>query len=413
LATLALIDDYEDNDYDPFAQDALNFGDILDPWPQIHEWRAQGPVIRGAYRQLMGSEFSMAPDLDSFIVVGTKEIAEGIARTDIFSNTIFEPTIGMTFGRSLTVMDKPEHPRFRQPFQKLFLPHNVKRWGPTIVDPIVKRLMDKFVHRSEADLVREFTRLYPFEVIFKQLALPEKDMTNFQRMAFAQTDYFHMDKAAEAGRRLGVYFKGLIDERRINPGDDLISFLTQMRIEDDYVDQEVLISFLRQLMNAGGDTTHRSTSTLMVGLLRNPDQLEALRKDRTLIPQAIEEALRWEGPVIGVHRLAMCDTDIGGVRIPKGSAVVFLFGAANHDPEVFEDPDSYNLFRRRIPNFSFARGPHICVGQHLARLEMTRALHAILDNLRNLRLDPDKPAPELRGCIMRAPQHIHVKFDPA
>ena len=79
---------------------------------------------------------------------------------------------------------------------------------------------------------------------------------------------------------------------------------------------------------------------------------------------------------------------------------------------MFEDPDKFNIFRRRIPNFAFARGPHICVGQHLARVEMTRALHAILDNLHNLRLDPDKPPPEIRGCIMRAPHHIYVKFDP-
>ena len=290
----ALIAEFADDEYDPFASDVVNFGDDLDPYPRIHAWRAQGPVLRGAYRDLMGTGFSMTPGAECFTVVGTKEIAEGLAHPEIFSNAGYEGTIGATFGHSLSVMDNPEHRRFRQPFQKIFLPHNVKRWGVDIVDPIVRRLMAKFLPRGEADLVQEFTILYPFEVIYKQLDLPAADIEPFQKIAIAQTDYFHADKSAEAGRRLGEYFKELIDRRRAKPGDDLISLMAGMKIDGDYVDEIVLISFLRQLMNAGGDTTYRGTSALMVGLLQNPDQLEALRADRDLIPQAIEEALRWE-----------------------------------------------------------------------------------------------------------------------
>lgn len=409
----ALIADYENNDYDPFEQDTVNFGDMLDPYPAIHGWRARGPVIVGGYRPLLGLGYPMLPDYECFTVVGTREIAEGLADPETFSNGAYQSTIGATFGRSLSVMDNPEHRRFRQPFQKIFLPHNVKRWGQTIVDPIVQRLMAQFLPRGEADLVKEFTLLYPFEVIFKQLELPQADIAAFQRIAVAQTDWFHTELAIDASRRLGLYFKELIDQRRASPGDDLISLLANTRIDGDYVDEEVLVSFLRQLMNAGGDTTYRGTSVLMVGLLQNPDQLEALRIDRTLIPQAIEEGLRWEGPVISAIRLTTRDTTLGGVHMPKGSAVEFVTGAANRDPEIYDDPDRFNIFRRRIPNFAFVRGPHICVGQHLARVEMTRALHAMLDNLHNLRLDPNKPAPEVRGCVMRVPHHIHVRFDPA
>jgi cytochrome P450 len=407
-----IIAGFADDQYDPFESDVVNFGEDLDPYPQIHTWRTQGPVLRGAYRDLMGTGFSMTPGAKCYTVIGTQEVIDGLGDPETFSNSGYEGTIGATFGLSLSVMDNPEHRKYRQPFQKMFLPHNVKRWGHEIVDPIVHRLMAMFQPRGEADLVQQFTILYPFEVIYKQLDLPTSDIEAFQRIAIAQTDYFHADKAAEAGRRLGIYFKELIDERRKSPKDDLISMLASMRVEGAYVDEEVLISFLRQLMNAGGDTTYRGTSVLMVGLLQNPDQLEAVRDDRSLIPQAIEEALRWEGPVLSFLRQATRDTEIAGVSIPKGAAIDFLGGAANHDPMIFNDPDKFNIFRPRTPNFAFARGPHICVGQHLARVEMTRALHAILDNLHNLRLDPDRPAPQIRGCIMRAPHHIHVRFDP-
>ncbi len=408
-----LIAEFAADSYDPFASDVVNFGDALDPYPQIHSWRSRGPVLRGAYRQLIGLPTWTSPSAECFTVVGSKEIADALAQPENFSNAGYEGTLGATFGHSLSVMDDPEHRRFRQPFQKIFLPQNVKRWGVDIVDPIVERLMSRFLPHGKADLVAEFTILYPFEVIYKQLDLPAADIEAFWKIAVAQIDFFHADKAVDAGRRLGLYFKDLIDQRREHPGDDLISLLAGMKIDGDNVDEEVLISFLRQLMNAGGDTTYRGTSILMTGLLTNPDQLEALRADRSLIPQAIEEALRWDGPVLSLLRLATRDIEIAGVAIPKGAAIDFLGGAASRDPDVFDDPDAFNIFRKRIPNFAFARGPHICVGQHLARVEMTRALHAILDKLRNLRLDPDKPPPEIRGCIMRVPQHIHVKFDPS
>jgi len=111
-------------------------------------------------------------------------------------------------------------------------------------------------------------------------------------------------------------------------------------------------------------------------------------------------------------RTATVDTEIGGVKIPAGAFVDVIAGAANRDPSLYENPDAFDIFRQRKAHYSFARGPHICVGQHLARVEMTRALHAILDNLVNLRLDPDKPAPQPRGLMMRVPEHLHVRFDP-
>jgi cytochrome P450 len=165
-------------------------------------------------------------------------------------------------------------------------------------------------------------------------------------------------------------------------------------------------------MNAGGDTTFRGTSALLTGLLTNTDQLEAVRADRSLIPQAIDEALRWEGPVTSTYRYAIQDTEIDGIAIPRGTFINLVLASANRDPRKFANPDTFDIFReRKHRSMAFASGPHLCIGQHLAKVEMTRALSALLDKLPNLRLDPDKPEPRLVGHILRSPEHIWVRFD--
>lgn len=405
------IQEYDDPSYDPFSSDEINFGDTLDPYPAIAEWRAQAPVHEGDYRPKMGLQSAMYPDRKMFTVVGTNEILEVLTDTDRFSNAAYKFNLGETFGQgSISTMDNPEHGRWRKIFQKIFLPQYVKTWGDTIVDPVVHNLMDQFIPLGKADLIDEFTIRYPFEIIYEQLDLPQADVRTFQRLAIGQTDYVNTGKAVEAGRKLGEYFIALVEERRRNPGDDLVSLLANTEVDGDYLPEVVLISFLRQLMNAAGDTTYRGTSVLLTALLRSPDQFDAIRADRKLIPQAIEEALRWDGPVAVQLRMAKQDVVLGGVAIPAGSLIDVVAGAANRDPAIFADPDRFNIFRERKAHFSFSRGPHICVGQHLARVEMTRALHAIMDNLPNLRFDPERPLPEIRGSMMRVPKHLYVRF---
>ena len=411
MESAARIRGFDDPNYDPFNSDKQNFGDTLDPYPAIARWRAKAAVLEGDYRPRMGLPSALYPDRKMFTVVGTKEIEQALTDTERFSNAGYKFNIGVTFGQgSISVMDNPEHSRWRRIFQKIFLPQYVRTWGDTIVDPVVQELMAGFVGRGHADLIDEFTIRYPFEVIYRQLDLPEADVKIFQQLAIGQTDYANYDKAVEAGEKLGEYFIGLVDERRRRPGTDLVSLLANTEVDGEHLPELVLISFLRQLMNAAGDTTYRGTSVLLTALLENPDQLEAIRQDRTLIPQAIEEALRWDGPVAVQLRMAKVDTELGGVALPAGSLLDVVAGAANRDPAIFNDPDRFDIHRERKPHFSFSRGPHICVGQHLAKVEMTRALHAVMDHLPNLRFDPNRPRPEIRGSMMRVPKHLFVRF---
>lgn len=414
MSAVKRLEDFDDAAFDPFVADEAMFGECLDPYPKLAELRRQGPVHALNYRVYMGEPADITSnDVEHFTVVGYDEVGQCLRDSETFSNKAYLRNIGISFGRSVSTMDAPEHPRYRRIFQKAFLPNIVSTWGESVVDPVVDSLMRSFVPRGHADLVQEFTFHYPFQIVFRQLGLPPSEIATFHKLAMAQIVVsFDIAHGTEASRKLGTYFKAIIEERRRSPGEDLISVLAQAEVDGEHLPEDVLISFLRQLVNAGGDTTYRGTSVLLTGLLSNPDQLEAVRADRSLVPQAIEEALRWEGPVLIQTRMATRDTELGGVRIPAGAFLDVAAGAANRDPGKFAEPDRFDIFRKSPHrHFAFAFGPHICIGQHLARVEMTRALNAILDRLPNLRLHPQRPKPEIRGIMMRVPKHIHVCFD--
>jgi cytochrome P450 len=408
------LEDFDDPAFDPFVADEAMFGHCPDPYGPLAGLRRQGPVHALNYRVFMGERPDVtSSDVEHFTVVGYEEVNQALRDVEIFSNRAYLRNIGISFGRSVSTMDAPEHPRFRKIFQKAFLPNVVSKWGESVVDPVIDSLMAAFEKRGAADLVQEFTFHYPFQIVYRQLGLPVDEVQTFHKLAMAQilvsVDVAH---GTEASRKLGTYFDALIEERRRNPGHDLVSVLAQAEVEGERLPRDVLISFLRQLVNAGGDTTYRGTSVLFTGLLSNPDQLEAVRRNRALVPQAIEEALRWDGPVLIQTRMALRDVELGGVKIPRGAFLDVAAGAANRDPQRFPDPDTFNIFRKpEHRHFAFAFGPHVCIGQHLARVEMTRALNAVLNRLPNVRLDPDGPPPQIRGIMMRVPKHIFVRFD--
>jgi len=164
--------------------------------------------------------------------------------------------------------------------------------------------------------------------------------------------------AREAHDKLGAYFSAMIKERRRNPGTDLVSVLATTELDGEYLPDEALLSFLRQLLIAAADTTFRSTGNMLVALLsERPDQFELIKQDRTLIAKAIEETLRWEGPVTVSFRTATHDTTLGGVKIPAGCVVQAILGLANRDPNIYADPDR---FRHATPRAACA--PGVCRG---------------------------------------------------
>jgi cytochrome P450 len=243
------------------------------------------------------------------------------------------------------------------------------------------------------------------------LGLPNEDLPEFHRKAVELiTIIDDIETGLNASIWLHGYFSEVIAARRAEPREDVISVLTQAELDGQRLDDEEIIAFLRLLLPAGAETTYRSSSNLMFGLLSNPDQLDALRADRGLMPQAIEEGIRWEPPLTGIGRTAMRDVEVGGVLIPAGSPVAVEMGSANRDPARWDRPDEFDIHREPQQHMGFAFGVHMCLGIHLARMETTVAINAVLDRLSDVRLDPSADDVHISGLMFRAPPALPVVF---
>ena len=186
-------------------------------------------------------------------------------------------------------------------------------------------------------------------------------------------------------------------------------------LDGEQLGDEEIFSFLRLLLPAGAETTYRATGSFLYGLLTNPDQFDALRADRSLMTQAIEESIRWEGPLLITSRESAQDAELGGVTIPKGAMVVVNIGSANHDETRWDRPDDFDLFREPQPHIAFGTGVHMCLGLHLARMEMATSINRLLERCPNLRPDPDRWDSDdvhIHGQRFRSPTTLPVRFDP-
>jgi cytochrome P450 len=237
----------------------------------------------------------------------------------------------------------------------------------------------------------------------------------FQRWAIGITSVAsNWERAIEASGALRDYFACVLDERRRQPADDLISQLLVAEVDGRTLDDEEIYSFLRLLLPAGVETTYRASGNMLYGLLTNPDQLERVRNDRSLVPDAFEETIRWEPPVTVILRRAMCDTEVGGVPVEKGADVALLLGSANRDERKYEHPDAFDVFRSSRQSVGFGFGVHVCLGMHLARMETRVAVNTLFDRLPDMRLAPE-PGQDLhiKGMAFRSPIALPVAFTPS
>jgi cytochrome P450 len=220
-----------------------------------------------------------------------------------------------------------------------------------------------------------------------------------------------IERGLNASQKLGEYLTTIVRERRRHPAEDIISVLAHAELDGQQLSDEEIVAFLRLLLPAGAETTYRSSSNLLFGLLSDRAQWEAIEHDRSLIPQAIEEGLRWEPPLTITARTCVRDTTLEGTEIAAGSAITACIGSANHDETRWDDPERFDIFRPQKPHLAFAFGPHMCLGMHLARMETTVLLNALLDRLPNLRFGPEADDIQITGLIFRAPPALPVLFD--
>jgi cytochrome P450 len=311
--------------------------------------------------------------------------------------------------RSMLNMDPPDHTRVRKLVNKAFTPRRIESLRAHI-ETIVDELLAPVMKAGQMDVIDALAAPLPAIVIAELLGVPAEDHRQFKSWASEivaslgqPTAGDRRSDALPAMQKLFGYLSGIIADRRREPRDDLISAMVQAQEEEDALSDMELLATSNLLLIAGHETTTNLIGNGLLALLREPDELARLRADAALLPTAIEEMLRFDGPVQATVRVAREDFEIDGNQIPEGSLLLVGIGAANHDPAVFNEPERLDVGRDPNPHLAFGFGAHFCLGAPLARLEGQIAFRMLLERFPNMTLATETPQyrsnPVLRGLV--------------
>lgn len=412
MAKPATVDELEQSIRD--AQDRFNAGMGADgdatPYPMLKDLRAEAAVHAGWPEMGMVGNSGDGPG--TYTAYSFDAVKAVFTDNVTFSTRCYEDIVRPLQGPTILEMQEPEHAVYRKLHEFAFARSSMKRWDSELVAPLVDTTIAKFRDAKRADIVDTVFMPIPVRVIAALLGLPDSDVLWFHRLAIDILGFRgDMDTAMKASAEMKEYFIGILAEKRKSPQDDMVSILASADVNGVRMSDEQIYGFMRNLLPAGAETTSRSTATLAFALLTHPDQLDAVRADRSLLPQAIEEGIRWETPLLNFMREVTRDTELGGVTIPQGATMMLSLGSANHDESRWDEAEKFNIFRDRRPHIGFAHGAHVCLGMHLARLESMKIFNALFDELPNLRLDPDAPPPYITGTMFRSPPRLDVVWD--
>ena len=383
-----------------------------DPYPAWERLRSEAPVHPGIVHELMGIDEPIgfhglpSPGIPHFSAFSWPACDAAYHDPGLFASSPVAVDVQggeMSATNSMLSMGGAEHRRYRALVQPSFGPARARWWVENWIERTVHALIDCFEANGRAELNVEFCAAIPVLTITGSFGVPVEQALDIRESV-----------SADPGRLIEI-INPIVAARREQPEDDLISVLVQSEITDDdgtthrLTDAEIY-SFSLLLLAAGSGTTWKQMGITLAAILRRPEVLKAITDDRELLRSAIEESLRWMPTDPMFSRWLTTDTDYFGVRMPKGSVIHLCIGAANRDPERWERPDDYDIYRSLKPTLAFASGPHVCLGQHVARAEMTVAIGALLDRLPKLRLDPDAEPPEFRGVYERGATAIPVTF---
>ena len=314
-----------------------------------------------------------------------------------------------SLGKMMLVQDPPDHTRLRGLVAKAFTARRMEDMRPQI-QAIVDNLIDKVEADGRMEVMKQFAHRLPTEVICDMLGIPESDRQPFYEQSTVSgrlidpTPMTPEELAAADAKNEAVaaYFRDLFARRRKNPGDDLISLLVGVEEAGEKLTEEELFANVILLFGAGHETTVNLIGNGLLALYRNPEQLETLKADPSLMPNAVEEMLRYDSSVQMTGRVALEDIEVAGVPIKRGENIINLLGAGNRDPEAFAEPDRFDVARPGVRAISFGGGIHHCLGAQLARIEGEIAIGTLLRRLPTLKLDnvetPEwRPTFTLRG----------------
>jgi len=403
-------------------------GEDVDLYPIFREMRRNSPVIAEDFMSKYGvpNIAGHDPDRPTFAAFKYKDVMAVLRDAETFTSGFIAAGLGaFVGGLILTGMDGEEHRKARALLQPIFMPNVVNTWRDTVMDPIIRsEYLLPMVPDKKADLM-QFGMQFPVRLIYSLIGFPGDQPEKINQyaawaldiLAGPQLDPQKATKARDAAFAAAKQLYDAVIERVVEvrksggEGGDLISRLIRAEYEDRRLDDHEIATFVRSLLPAASETTTRTFGSLMVLLLERPDVLERVRRDRDLVPKTIDEAIRFEPVATFKVRQAAKDVELGGVKIPKGAMVQCIVTSANRDEDVFENAETFDIDRAIKPSFGFGFGPHMCIGQFIAKSELQVALNAVLDLLPNVRFDPDQPKPVITGAQLRGPNTVPVIWD--
>lgn len=358
-----------------------------------------------------------------FSLFGYRDIQKVLRDSETFSSGLLLEGLGEFLGRIITGLDGDEHKRVRGLLQPAFMPAVLEGWKAGIIRPVIESMLDQIEPRGRADLLQDFNLHFPVRIIYAIMGFPAdpEAMDRFSGWALAILAGPQIDPAKAAKSRRAAFKAAedlyshvlpIVTARRAAgvEGDDMMATLLRAKHEGQTLSDAEVASFVRMLLPAAAETTTRSFSNLLALLLQRPDLLAEVRADRSLIPGAINEVMRYEPPVGFLARQATRDVEIGGVAIPAGAALTLVVSSGNRDGSVFEKPEVFDIRRKPAPPaLGFGFGVHMCIGMLVAKAQMEIALNALLDRFPTLELDG--PAPEIVGVHFRSPGALSVRWD--
>lgn len=411
-----------------FAQMAAKWGATVveDPYAFYAERREHAPVVDEDVLEHFGlpSYVSAGGTRPVFTAYRYEDVAAGLRDHETFASSLWLDLLGPITGRTILGLDGEEHRKWRGLLLPVFTRRAVEGWNETVVRPAAQRAVAELRSGDRrADLV-SFAQRYPIQVIYQVLGLSvEGDLyDHFESLsltmllAFAPETDGSTDalvNAIAASTEMAEIVRPIVTARRAEgaTGDDLISQLLRAEFEGGRLDDEQITTFVRSLLPAATDNTTRQLLVTAALLLGHPEDMEAIRADRSLLASATVEAERFDGPVAVLSRVTTREVEIAGVTIPEGAGVSFAVNSANRDERAFLDADRFDIRRRGRTPLTWGLGRHVCPAMNTGRSEIRIALETFLDELPGVRLDPDVAPPTITGVHARSTAALRVVWD--
>ncbi len=365
--------------------------------------------------------------MQSYMLSRYEDVEEAF-KSNVFTTDNYGWQLEPVHGPTILQMHGREHSRHRATIQPAFRGSELGEKFVPVIESNSSVLIEAWRRDGKVDFVDQYSTRFPINVIVDMLGLSKDDHDKFHKwydsiMAFLSNltqDPAITEAGLQTKEELQAYIVPIVRERRANPGSDLLSTLATAEIDGHQMSDIEIKAFVSLLLVAGGETTDKAMANMFMRLIENPDQLQAVREDRRLIANAFAETLRHTPPVLMIMRQPNEDVDIAGGRIPAGSTMTLLIGAANRDPRQYEIPEKFDIFREDLNvnraftsganHTGFGLGRHFCVGSMLSKTEVEIGTNQLLDAMDDISFI-DGP-PQMQGTFTRAPKKMPLAFTP-